>query len=314
MIAKGNAKVDLLDLQKNYMSQYGENDVNMEPLRKIEMITFKRMSNGYIGGYFGGRKVYRDKDSEQIIGENETWFCKLVNNPRSMGNYFAEAVCKVDANFLIDLSGNKYDELVNHVWNKYRETIESDLEYKYIDWLEEKARKMADKEVVELHKLITDLMDELNASKLKMEESESKAEEYGLKYEDACANNHLLTEKIMELESKLETLSSEREELVSRFEKMKHKVIPDNIEASYDQVIRSDPNTLYSKRFVDSKYIVRFASKGKTLYITPDENGNVTCSDNTIRLRGLDVISEFKSPTEVCARFDTTDGIIINLM
>lgn len=315
MVAPVDTKMDLLKMQKMMMEEYGEENCEFETLKKIAMVTFKKVDSGRIMGTSLGRTVYRDHDSEHIIGENETWFCELKQNIKSPHIYFAKAILKVDASFLYDLRKDQYDELMDVIWENHRGDIGTDLEVMYAETIEDRANSMAEERVESLTGTIKVLEDRVSKyeSRIHELESDTSLEELTLRFEDLRASEGLLRERAEQAETLIQNLREENIRLREGLEESKHRVVNNEARGHAESVIRADANTIYSSRFADGKYKVRFSANGNVMHVSPDEKGDVICTDNVLRLNGLETISPFISPVEMAYKTADGDLTIISL-
>ena len=308
-----NTKMDLLQFQRMMIEEHGEENCEFDSVKRIAMITFRRLDNGNIAGFSTGRTIYRDRESERIINEGETWFCELKQNPKIPHQYFAKAILKVDAGFLFDLRKDQYDEIVDTIWENHRKDIESDLEIMYVNTIEERATSIADERVSEYEAILESSRKEMGSYREKVDELGSNLERRTFELRDMEANNQLLNERIHDLEQEIELLRQKNTELMTDMETNRHRTVRVESRSNSESIIRTDMNTIYSSKFIGSRYKVRFTSDMRRMIITEDADGEVGCSNNVIRLKGLNRIAPFDVPGEMPSESSDNGRIVIEL-
>lgn len=307
--------MDFNDFVRENIEKYGEENCDLMNKKRIAAVTFKKNDKGNLAAQSRFGTVFVHTESIPFIKEGETWFCELQQHPHHRNIHHGRGIRKLDESFLLEITKDQMDSIVTAVWEKYRNEVERDLEAKYVGELDERAQKLADGKTDALNVRIGELEKELGDANVKISELESNAseEEYRLRCEDLEAQNQLLNERNDALLEEIADHKIRISELNGLLKTNNHRMPIQDVGSISDSIIRTDANTLYSSRFTDGRYKVRFSSDRSTIQIFADGDGEVRCSNNLLMLKGLNTVLPFDIPGEMSSSVEDDGRIIIDL-
>ncbi len=263
--------MDFLDFQKQMIDDYGYSEMDLGFLNRIAVVRFEADDSGIVSGYCRYGRVRRHDDYPSQMNAGDVWVCELIPIGTSRSTSFnAKPIQKLDAQFLYDLTKDQRDAICSVIWEDNKDTI--------LEMMDEKYHDIMDKRIEE----------RVNDA------AEQKDSEILLLKQQLATANHLLSDKDMENE------------------RLRTRISVYLMNSAYSGtnkhgIIRTEPEAIHSDLLEDGTYSVRFTTDRSRLFIRQDENGHVSCTDGTMRLRGLDNIIGFMGTEEL--RYDkSTDG------
>ena len=275
--------MDFEQFRAQMAKQFPEEDVNLSNLKRIRAVRFDVDERGYVSGTADGNLVYRHRDSEADINAGEIWVCELLPNPQQLRQFFAKGIVKVDSSFLYDLTREQLLHLANKVWKDNRDLIEGIILEENRGIIDERVQKGIENAIEEYQSRIEEL--EAKVSRLTQEKENLD----GM----LSMSDSLIDDLKEEVAKQKEIVSGCQNEIIQLNIRMKNarKTIPQAGKVEY--VVRTQPDTLYSRSFEDGTYSVFLNAEKTAMLIERNENGRVECKDGMMRLGGLNDILPF---------------------
>ena len=274
-------KINLLELK----AQYGIDEDDLEDLQKKSIVLTFEEDDGFnkdgekkIRSTYKGKPVFRHSGfAEDNIRVGDTWICTLVDKTTY---YFAKAVKKVDASFLLDLTSGQIDDIAQCLWNSQRHILEPAMENKY----KEELAKTLDTNFADERRKYDEMIDEQKdmIQRLQRKEAENLAIINSLSQKPTAAAT----------------------DATSVQDSGPTQSIPQEI-----SVNRDGPDKISSAYFTSHKYFVHLCPDTKIIILRPnDKLGNAVCIDNAITLKGLSSNSPYNGPRPMVATYNQKYG------
>ena len=290
----------LFDLQNFVTAEYGESEEDHHVL-----VTFNEGPHGIAVGEYNGMSVYRNPDPDTMskISIGQSWLCTIVPDPKDTRKCYAIPVSRTEGpDSIAPYVEEKTIEPAETIMTEGSETTPETV-------IAEETSVSEDTRIDDLLSRI-DILKETVAI---MAESIKGLSSIGARLEEAERRNSELETQISDAEYRIGCMSSEITHLQSELDLARNPVTRPKA-ASPDSIIRVEPDTIYSPGFTADAYDVLVSGDGRTMIIRPSDSGRIRCRDGSIRMSGLDRISDFSGPAELeCTRNASTGTYIVKL-
>ena len=278
-------RIDFLDFQKRMQEEYGITDVDMNRLKRVQVLTFfSSLADGKVMAKLsGGGVVFRHRDGGMHINPGETWVCELQQRGTT---FFAVGILRLDAKFFFDLRSDQVDVLADIIWKDNQSILEPRFEEMYRKTLEET------------------LNARLLESKKREEEAMTIAEELRDEIDAINARNKMV---VTALEKELSYLRESARHAPAEDAAPIAATSPFSMELN-PRIRRVSADELYSEDFHHRNYFVHLSADQSILTIRPHDRGNIVCLDNRITLSGLGLISPYGGPADMPAEYNPRYG------
>ena len=272
--------MDFNKFRAGLIDEFGLTDEDLKEVDKAAILLFKQTPDGKVISRHNGKAVLKHRDSENEIMAGDLWICSLD----SRGTYyFAKGLMRIDSSFMLELKKEQMDEIVACVWEKHRDMLMPDLEKKYEKILEEEVNKARE----QTRNLYVEDLDNLSETVLELERKDTENKKI-----------------IASLQNQLDNCTVE-----TKTAKGTAETSPPAFSSSpLISVRRDSPDKISSDSFNRSRYSVHLSADLKIILVTPNDQGNVVCMNNTIELNGLALISPFSTPYEMVSEYDPKRG------
>ena len=306
----------------------GSSELVKDYSERLHILTFGLDRKGTsIVSQISGRIVFVDRDFQYEVAIGDTWVCKL-----SEGNNCSYAVplIKVTLNEILNFNENLRENVLSTLWKKHGSDLKIIFENRYKTELQNKIAEELkadyDEKLARAMKERDELENELRQTRFQLEvqstSMQSGADEYILLGSDDVPSADAKATASLEEARQTSPETSERYPVQNATAVPSQAPVqrgPPQIKRTEPvtqkfEVERTGPDTIRSPSFTDNRYFVHISPDYKLLVIRPNEDGNVYCIGNAIRLKDLGLVSGFTVKKFLVAEYsELYKGMLVRL-
>ena len=323
-----------MDFQAWQASQKFEGEEDAEEMaeeysKKLHILTFGLDKKGTnIVAQLNGLIVFVDREFQYEVGIGDTWICKTEPG---FNCAYATPLIKITLNDILNFNEQLRENVLSILWRKHGSDLKAIFENRYKAELQgkiaEELKEEYEERLARATKEKDDLESELRQTRFQLETQRftprSQEEDFILLGSDdnskgpdagmygSCDEISLSSADVPRSPGIVNNMGVPQVQEAPRGPPQIKRAEP--VTQKFE-VERIGEDTIRSPSFTDNRYFVHISPDYKLLVIRPNEDGNVYCINNSIRLKDLGLVSSFTARKFLVAEYsELYEGMLVRL-